>query len=42
MKENSNIEYELTDMANDPEIYEEIKKIDEEFIQTEFDGLETA
>ena len=42
MKDNRNIEYELTDMANDPEIREEIKKIDEEFIQTEFDGLETA
>ena len=42
LKENNNIEYELTDMANDPEIREEIIKIGEEFNQTESDGLETA
>ena len=41
-EKNSTIEDELAEMANDPEIRMVINKIDEEFKQTEFDGLETV
>jgi len=41
-KDQSILEGQLAAMASDPEIQSELKKIDEEFVLTESDGLEKA
>ena len=42
MKEDNKIECELPDMASDSEVDKEINIINDEFSQTECDGLETG
>jgi hypothetical protein len=42
MFKKTDIESELAAMANDSEIQKELQEIEEEFIVTETDGLETT
>ncbi|MDP2208961.1 MAG: hypothetical protein Q8K98_09350 [Bacteroidota bacterium] len=39
LKEKAILENQLTAMASDPELQSELKKMDEEFVITELDGL---